>query len=182
MEEPWYVTSQRLWLDYFFWLRFYLTGLITDQSGLSYAASRAFRNASDFAEFFLPFYGEGVSARLEELFNQHIQILSEIATTIRSGQDYSALRETFYQNADDIARFFAEINPYWDEETWRRLLHARYDVEEILMWRLYNRDIEGATTLYDYGYSVVQEIASYMAEGLARQFQQPLPAGQSPAS
>ena len=182
MEEPWYATSYRLWMDFFFWLRYYITSLMLDQSGLSTAASRAFRNASDFSEFLSQFYGEAASARGEELLNQHILILSEIATTIRSGQDYSALRETFYQNADDIARFFAEMNPYWDEETWRGLLHARYDVEEILIMRLYNRDIEGATTLYDYGYSVVQEIASYMAEGLSRQFQQPLPTEQSPTS
>ena len=176
MEEPWYITTQRLWLDYFFWLRYYITGLMLDQVGLSYAASRAFRNASDFADFLRPFYGEAVSAQVEALFNEHVQSLSEIATVVKSGYDYSVLRENFYQNANDIARLFAEINPYWDEETWLALLQARYDVEETLILRLRNRDIEGATTLYDYGYGVVQEIASYMAEGLSRQFQQPLPA------
>ena len=182
MEEPWYVMPQRLWMDYFFWLRYYINSLMLDQSGLSYAASRALRNAADFAGFFAQFYGEAASDRLEELLNQHVLILSEITTTIRSGQDYSALRETFYQNANDIARFFAELNPYWDEETWRRLLHARYDVEEMLIRRLGNRDFEGATTLYDYGYNVVQRIASYMIEGLARQFQFPFPTEQRPTS
>lgn len=182
MEEPWYATLLRLWLDYFFWLRYYIYGLMLDQTGLSYAASRALRNATDFAEFFRQFYGEPASARLEELFKQHVLILSEIATTIRSGQDYSALRETFYQNANDIARLFAEVNPYWDEETWQGLLGARYDVEEILISRLNKRDLEGATTLYDYGYRVVQEITSYMIEGLSRQFQLPLPTAQSPTS
>ena len=179
MEENWYTTFQKLWIDYFFWIRYYIYSLMLDQSGLSCTASRALRNADDFAEFFKQFYGEATSERLAELLTQHILILSEIATTIKSGQDYSAIKESFYQNVNDIARLLADINPYWDEETWRRLLYERYDIEEMLILRLNSKDFEGAATLYDYGYNVLQEIVSYMVEGLIRQFQLPLPTEQS---
>lgn len=179
MEEPWYSTVRRLWTDYFFWTRYYIYSLMLDQSGLSYTAARVLRNAIDFAEVFTKFYGEAVSARFEELLRRHIQLLSEIATTIRTGQDYSVLEEPFYQNANDIAHFFAEINPYWDEETWRDLLYARFNAEEALMCRLNNRDFEGAVTLYEQGYNLVRDIASYMIEGISGQFGLPIPTAQS---
>jgi|GEM_PF-4499806 len=170
MGEVWYQKLDKLWIDTLVWVREYLFALILQRQGLYNIEAGTLRNAADFADFFTFFYGEQQTRALGELFKEHIRLLSEIAATMRAGQDYMPLRENFYQNASDLANFLARLNPSWDEAVLKELLQTRYWFEENLLWTLYIQDYQTAIYQYDAAYENVRQISKYIADGLAKEF------------
>ena len=162
-----------LWVDFLFWIRYYIRNLVFSPRGPRYLAPRLLRNADEFADAFMPFYGEESARRFRELLTQHVLLLSEFAATVRAGEDTEAQRAAWYANADEIAGFFASVNPYWDEGVWRRLLYQRFSLEEALLLRLQEGDFMGAIEQFDVAQLNAEQIANYMIDGIAMQFQLP---------
>lgn len=163
-----------LWIDFLFWIRYYIRNLILSQRGPRYIAPRLLRNAGEFFDALLPFYGEENARRFEELLTQHVLLLSEFAATIRAGEDPEAQRTAWYANADDISRLFASINPYWDERVWQELFYQRFSLEESLLLRMRDGDFMGAIEQFDVAQLNVEQIANYMIDGISMQFQIPV--------
>ncbi len=104
-----------LWIDFLFWVRYYIRNLVFSPRGPRYLAPRLLQNASEFAEAFIPFYREENARRFGELLTQHVLLLPEFAATIRAGEDTEAQSVDWYAHAGEIAGFLASVNPYWDE-------------------------------------------------------------------
>lgn len=166
----WNERIQNLWIDFLFWTRFYILSLMYPQRGGGYVASRLLRNAAEFADAFVPFYGEESAKRFEEILNQHILLLSELAATIRSKEPVEGLRTVWYENANELAQFLTSVNPHWGSATWMELLYRRYYLEEFLLMRLQNGDFFGAIEQFDNANFNAQEIANYMIDGIVQQF------------
>ena len=162
-----------LWIDFLFWTRYYILNLMYSQRGSGYVASRILRNAAEFADVFVPFYGEGNARRFQELLTRHILLLSELAAIVRTGQNAEEQRTVWYGNASEIAQFLASINPHWDMATWMELLYQRFLLEETLLWRLREEDFRGAIEQFDAAHFNAQQISNYMVEGIAMHFQLP---------
>ena len=76
----------------------------------------------------------------------------------------------WYANADDIARFLAALNPYWDEATWQNLLQTQYFLEENFIWTLHNKGYADTIDQYDELYNSIEKIIDYMGDGITKQF------------
>lgn len=169
----WYERIRDLWIDFLFWIRYYIRNLIFSPRGPRYLVPRLLRNAGEFADAFRPFYGAESARRFEELLTQHVLLLSEFAATVRAGEDIEAQRAAWYANADNIAGFFVSVNPYWDERVWKELLYQRFSLEESLLLRLQEGDFTGAIEQFDVAQLNAEQIANYMVDGIAMQFQLP---------
>lgn len=177
--NTWYEGLQQLWMDYLFWIRYYALSLMFQLRDFNYVASRTLRNASDFADALTSFYGEEFAKQFGDLMTRHILLFSELAATIRAGQNVDQQREAWYENAVEIAGLLAEVNPDWDRATWLQLFEHRYYLEENLLLKLYQGDFLAAINQFDEAHLNVLQIASYMTEGIERQFQ-PLAPQKSP--
>ena len=166
----WYDSIQKLWIDYFVWVREYLYELIRHRTNLSYFENRIIRNISDFSLFLTSFYGEDSAKQFEDLLMQHFRLISEFGATIHSEQDYRPLSDIYYANANDIARFLAGLNPNWDEGTWQELLRRQFYLEQYLIYLLHTEAYAEYISQYDDMYASIQQIISYMTDGIAAQF------------
>ena len=167
----WQREIESLWMDFLFWVRYYIFSLMLQRRDISYVAVRTLRNATDFADALSAYYGQEAAKRLEEYMTQHLLLLAQIAAIVSTGQDDSPMKEAWYQNAEDIAGFFAEVNPYWEKAYWLRLLRYRYDMEENLIELLHEQKYEESVTQYDLAFGNARELMEYMVYGIARQFQ-----------
>ena len=167
----WEKRMESLWMDYLFWMRYYIFSLMLQRQDIAYVAARTLRNASDFAQTFSALYGPEAAKRMEEFMTQHILLLAQMTATMNAGQDYAPLREEWYRNAEDLSGFLAEMNPYWDKVFWYRLLRYRYEMEENLISKLNGKDYETAVTQYDAAFGNAQQMMEYMLYGLQQQFE-----------
>lgn len=169
----WKKRIQDLWIDFLFWIRLYILSQMFEQRGSGYVASRIIHNAAEFADAFVPFYGKKSARRLEQLLTRHTLLLSEYAATIKTGQSTEEQRLSLYANAAELAEFLASINPHWDIAKWMELLYQRFYLEESLVWWLNKEEFRAAIEQLDAAHGNVQQIAKYMIDGIAAQFQLP---------
>lgn len=169
----WKKRIQDLWIDFLFWIRLYILSQMFEQRGSGYVASRIIHNAAEFADAFVPFYGKKSARRLEQLLTRHTLLLSEYAATIKTGQRTEEQRLSLYANAAELAEFLASINPHWDIAKWMELLYQRFYLEESLVWWLNKEAFRAAIEQLDAAHGNVQQIAKYMIDGIAAQFQLP---------
>lgn len=176
----WKIKIGDLWIDFLFWIRLYILSQMFDQRGLGYVASRIMRNAAEFANVFVPFYGHEHASRFEELLTRHILLLSEYAATIKTGQSIQDQRVRLYGAAAELAEFLASINPHWEIAKWMELLYERFSLEESLMWRLDREEFHAVIEQYDTAHWNAKRIARYMINGVAAQFELPALAQDDP--
>jgi len=71
-----------------------------------------------------------------------------------------------YQSADSLARFFAQINIYWDEGQWKNLLYqyVRMKIEEIVA--IASNDFQKEVEVYDRVEDLTAIMGNYMARGI----------------
>ncbi len=169
----WKTRIRDLWIDFLFWIRFYILSQMFEQRGLGYVASRIIRNAAEFADVFVPFYGQENARRLEELLTRHILLISEYAAAIKTGQSTQEQRLRLYTTAAELAEFLASVNPHWETAKWMELLYQRFHMEEALMWRLNREEFRAAIDQFDIAHWNAQRIAKYMIDGIATQFEVP---------
>lgn len=167
----WQREIEGLWLDFLFWIRYYIFSLMLQRRDISYVAARTLRNATDFADALSVYYGREAATQLEGFMMQHLILVAQIAATVSADQDHTPMKEAWYQSADDIASFLANANPHWEEAHWQELLRHRYDMEENLVILLHQQKYEEAVTQYDLAFGNARELTEYMVYGIAQQFQ-----------
>lgn len=114
-----------LWEQHIFWTRLTVNSIVDGLGDVQQTTARLLRNPSDFAAVLAPVYGPAIANQFERLFREHLTIAAELVTALKSGNTAAAenAQKRWYANADAIAAFLAQINPYWSKEEWQRMLH-----------------------------------------------------------
>ncbi|MDR6721688.1 methyl-accepting chemotaxis protein [Paenibacillus amylolyticus] len=161
-----------LWEQHVFWTRLTVNSIVDGLGDVDQTAARLLRNPQDFAEVLAPIYGSGIANEFEKLLNEHLTIAAELVTALKAGNTSAAedAQKRWYANADDIAQFFARINPYWSKEEWQRMMyeHLRLLSEEVAT-RL-AKDYTTNVALSDSIEQQALEMADMMTTGIVQQF------------
>ncbi len=114
-----------LWEQHVYWTRMVILSIVFGLPDIEYVTNRLLRNPKDFARLLGLFYGEDVVSNFVNLFTKHLTIAAELVKASKDGDNAAAANaeKRWYANADQIAEFFARINPYWSEQTWKKLLY-----------------------------------------------------------
>ena len=73
----------------------------------------------------------GGRRKFEELLRQHLIIGGDLVKAAKADTaSAEALRRQWYQNADEIAAFLAEINACWRESEWRAMLYSHLELTQ----------------------------------------------------
>jgi LysM repeat protein len=161
-----------LWEQHITWTSNVMDAIIFELPLQEQVTQRLLRNAQDFANALMPFYGEEAAQAFADLFTQHITIAAEVIQAAKAG-DTDALTETntrWYQNADQIAAFLANINPNWSEEDWSAMLEEHLNLLSQRVNDMVMQNYEEAVNIYDDIQLQALEMADMMAEGIYMQF------------
>ena len=165
----WQERIRNLWVERMVWIRHYIISLMMRLRDLSYVATRTLRNGTEFGQVFMVIYGTQIGVRFENVLTQHVLILSDLASTARTGADISVLEPSWTANADSFISLLLEINPYWVHEDWQAIIYEQFSIEVELIHHLnQNRYAEGIAQ-FDRAHDNALRISRKMVEGIARQ-------------
>ncbi len=163
---------RQLWTEHVLWTRFFILSTAFSLPDLQVVTERLLQNPVDFARVLKPFYGEQIAEQFEKLLTDHLLIAAELVNAAKAGDtaQVEKQRKRWYRNAEDIAKFLASINRFWNEAQWRDLLfdHLRMTENEavFILTGQYSKGVKE----YDYIQAEALNMADVMTNGIIRQF------------
>ncbi|SCX92877.1 hypothetical protein SAMN05720606_101482 [Paenibacillus polysaccharolyticus] len=161
-----------LWEQHVFWTRLTVNSIVDGLGDIQPTTARLLRNPSDFAQVLAPIYGAAIASQFEKLLREHLTIAAELVTDLKSGNSTAAAdaQKRWYANADEIATFLAQINPYWSKVEWQRMMyeHLRLLTEEVgsRIAKDYVRNVELSDSIEPQALGM----ADMMTSGIVQQF------------
>ena len=104
---------RKLWEQHIMWTRSFIISTAADLGDLAPVTRRLLRNPRDFGRVLQVFYCHDIVKRFVELFTEHLTNAAELVNAAKAGNTAAAdrLRDIWYKNAEEIARFLSMINP-----------------------------------------------------------------------
>lgn len=163
---------RRLWVEHVMWTRSFIVSTAFSLGDLEYVTKRLLQNPADFAEQLKPLYGAEKAAKFEKLFTEHLAIAGQLVNAAKAGNTAAAdeLRKKWYANADDIAAFLSEINPFWCKKAWQTMFYDHLKMTENEAVQILTGQYNESISEYDAIQKEALEMGDYMANGIIRQF------------
>ncbi len=163
---------RRLWFEHVLWTRFFIVSTAFDLPDLSLVTQRLLQNPVDFEKELGPLYGRQKAAEFRQHFTDHLLIAAALVNTAKAGNEEEAAnqRRLWYENAADIAKFLASINPFWSERIWKDMLFSHLDMTENEAVFLLTGEYEKGIKIYDDIQVQAMKMADEMTCGIIRQF------------
>ena len=165
-------TLHRLWNEHVLWTRAFILSTALDLGDQHVVTERLLRNAADLANVFRPMYGDEAAKTFESLMAEHLLTVAQLVSANKA-DDQKAIeeqREKWYANANAIAGFLSEINPYWDKAAWKQLLYIHLNRTEYEIMQLLTGQYTSSIVQYDGIQNQALDMAEYLAYGIMKQF------------
>ncbi|MDD4387395.1 MAG: hypothetical protein PHD15_06575 [Clostridia bacterium] len=162
----------KLWLEHAFWTKLAITSIASGLPDVQLVSQRLIRNSDDFAKAFLPIYGPTVAEQFRQLLKEHIITAADLVSALKKKDNASAslIEKRFFKNADDIADFLSRINPYWDRQHMRDMMHEHLNLIKALAAATLNNKYEEVITAFDKLEDQILMMADTFVDGILRQF------------
>jgi hypothetical protein len=167
------VALRDLWLGHIFWVRNVTVAAIDkNDSAIKAAETQAVANAQAIAASVEPFYGAAAKEKFFKLLAGHYGAVKAYLVPAIAG-DVSAqakATQSLTSNADEIATFLSQANPYLPKDAVQGLLmaHGGHHIQQIQQLIDHNYDAEAQT--WEEMKTHVYRIADATADALAKQF------------
>ncbi len=161
-----------LWVQHVYWTRMAVMSLIHDLPETDFVLRRLLRNSVDFANALRPYYGEEAAVEFTDLMNGHITIAAELVNALLADNDQAIMDadQRWHDNAEQIAEFFASINPNWSVEDWSAMMDEHLELLSQNITNMIAGNYEESINDFDTIESQAIEMADMMAEGIEAQF------------
>ena len=106
------------------------------------------------------------------MFTNHLVIAAKFVKAAKA-QDKNAMSEAekkWYANADEIAVFLADINPYWTEKMWKEMMYEHLALTKDEAVDRINKYYAADILVFDKIHTQALKMADIMSEGILRQF------------
>lgn len=80
------------------------------------------------------------------------------------------MKKQWYANADQIAYFLGEINPYWSSQEWKKMLYEHLELTKKEVASLLSRNYAESINIFDTIEKQALMMADMMREGMKSQF------------
>lgn len=163
---------RKLWEDHVFWTRLVIMSIANNSPDTQIVSNRLLRNATDFGNAFLPFYGSVIAQQFTQLMHDHLTIAADLvmAAKRKDNDAVNSIEKKWYQNADAIAIFLSQINPYWNIEEIRKMLYNHLALTKNEAVAILNNDYQQSIALFDEIENQALMMADIFTEGLINQF------------
>jgi hypothetical protein len=164
---------RRLWMDHVLWTSNYITSATTAGSeDQKQVLTRLLKNQEDIGNAVKPIYGEKAGNKLTDLLKEHIVIAGKIVDAAKTGKKalVNQLNQEWYRNADDIAAFLSQANPYLKNEDLKKLLYMHLKLVTNDLSASLEKDWEARIVAIDEGVSHIILMADTISAGVVKQF------------
>jgi hypothetical protein len=168
-------TLRKFWLELPMWRRAYLVSYASNFGDVEMVGNKLYQMPTDIGDVLEVFFGDTIARKIEGMLREQIVIGAEILRSEKTG-DTKAINEStarLYQNADQMAAYFAQINPNWDETVWKNLLYDYYKTTILEMVTILAGKYAESITLYESMENQALNLADYMAKGMIPYFTNP---------
>lgn len=143
---------------------------MADLGDLAVVTNRLYEVPIDFYNLFRIYYGNNSALEYENLLRIQISLTIQLINNIKEGKSTDETKTAWMENADQISRFLAELNPYWNAESLENLFYNHLDMTEYEAEKRYNKQY--AADVYEYNFIEYHTLmfADYMWNGIIKQF------------
>jgi hypothetical protein len=161
-----------LWEQHVAWNRNVMLCIVDELPGTAEAIERLQQNKIEIGNSIKPFYGNEAGDELTELLRAHVSISVEVMKFAKEEKqaELQDANDRWYQNADAIASFLADINNYWATDKIQLIIkdQLRYTTTQAIC-RI-KKDYPADIIAYDKAHTDVLLMAEIFADGIAKQF------------
>ncbi len=163
---------RKLWSDHVWWTRDYLITAIANMPDLKVTTNRLLKNQDDIGAAIVPYYGKEAGEKLTSLLKEHILLAADVVTAakVNDAVKLKDVNTKWYANADAIAVFLSNANPYWPKEVIQNMMHEhlKLTTQEAVarLKKDWNADIEAFEKVFD----EIMMMADSLTAGITKQF------------
>ena len=163
-----------LWEQHVLWTRLFILSAVFGLPDADVTTQRILRNPKDFAAVLQEVYSEEIVATFVEAFTAHLTIAAELVQAAKAGDSAAAAdaEKRWYENADKIAEFLGDINPFWSERKWKEMLYDHLAMTKTEAVHLLSGRYEESITIFDKIEEQALTMADTMTQGVVKQFPQ----------
>lgn len=161
--------SNKLWMEYAFWVRALLNAVISEPEKEPYIADKLFNGV--IPEYFILFefyYGTQLAETFRSLFTNFAAGAWGLVRALESSNEEAINVQTtqLYQIVDELADFLAQLNTYYSAEEWKEFFYRAIEliIDETLA--LIQKNFQREVEISDSMANLAMQMGSYMANGI----------------
>ena len=160
------------WLEHVFWTRLFLISVAGSLDDLEATKARLLENPRTIANVFRKYYGNNIANKIEELIREHLIIGGDLIVALKNGNQSLAqeLNTKWYKNADDMAKAFSSINPFYPKEEVRNMLYEHLKLTTNEVSARLKKDYTADIKAYDMVQKEVLKMSEFFVNGIVKQF------------
>lgn len=162
----WKEHTTNLWIERLVWVRQLILSILSGLRDLNFVAQRVQRNNAELGQILGSVYGLEAGKKFEDLLGDYIRILSEIASTIKSGQKTDLLIQHWGSIAEEIAEYLSHLNPHWEKSVVEALINDEIKLELNFASELKKEQYEQGIADFDPAFDKAHQAAQYMIYGI----------------
>lgn len=164
--------NRLLWEQHVTWTRMAITAVVFELPDLKFVLARLLRNATDMGNALRPYYGNEIADVYRDLISEHLMIAADLVTAAANGETEKAEQKEadWYRNADKIAEFLHQINPYIDQEAFRKMLYSHLALTKLEAVCMIQKNFELEVQVFDQIEAEALMMADMISEGIFKQF------------
>lgn len=163
---------RNVWEQHVMWTRMAIISTVLNLADADLVAERLLKNAPDMGRIFAPYYGDNVAAEISRLIKEHLVIASQLVVAAKNGDNDAAkiAEQKWYENADEIAEYLSSINPYYDKEAFKKMLHEHLALTKQEAVDIISADYKKSIETYDKIEKQALMMADALTNGIVLQF------------
>lgn len=162
--------NRSLWEEHVAWTRMTIISLIFNLPDIDFVVARLLKNATDMGEMIRPLYGEAAANKYSSLIQDHLLIAADLVKAAIAGDDQAATiaEQKWYANADEIAQFLNQVNPFLEEEEVKAMFYKHLDLTKQEAVTMLTKDFQRDIEIYDEIEKQAREMADMISEAMIK--------------
>ena len=164
--------NRLLWEQHVTWTRMAITAIVFKVPDLKFVLARLLRNATDMGNAIRPYYGDQIADAYRDLISEHLMIAADLVNAAVNGETEKTEQKEadWYRNADNIAEFLHRINPYYNQEAFRKMLYTHLALTKLEAVCMIQKNFELEVQVFDQIEAEALKMADMLSDGVFRQF------------
>jgi len=163
---------RRVWSKHVWWTREVIIAIANSLPSTQSSVDKLLRNPVEMADIFGAYYSDATTKKIQQLFTTHLQMGGDIVTAAKQGDMHKVeeLTKQWYANADDIAKLFAQINPYYELSEVRSMMYEHLRLTLLEASSYLKGDYNASIAYFDQIQREAEKMADMFSMGIVKQF------------